>query len=170
MQSATAEKLDYELEDDEAVSREESGNPESVVTPNETEEHEKNCVKTIEVDAKDSMSLYVMPSQNYQFKDANQPLVPTMVSDILRHLGVYILILIAVGLAMFKVYQVQQTRNMTATLNEIIADNDNLQKEWLALLAQRQDLSAHSKIKAQAKAELKMIQPKTAQEILITLD
>lgn len=173
MQSAVAEQRNFEPEEEEQASApvlssgSDAKDPAGTYTGVRRTERE---VRTIEVEPTDSMSLYVMPSPNFRFRETVEPLVPTMFRDVFRHAGVYLLIFLMVGLALFKVYQVQQTRNLTATLNEIVTDNDNLQKEWLALLAQRQDLSAHTKIRAQAKAELGMIQPKTAQEILITLD
>ncbi|MCR5537299.1 MAG: cell division protein FtsL [Succinivibrio sp.] len=175
MQSSTAEKLDFEFQEDETAQNM-APEQQSTVQSAPVEESmpapepARPTIQTIEVDAKDSMSLYVMPSQNYQVQEQQLPLVPTMMRDVMKHLGVFILIAMVVGLSMFKVYQVQQTRTLTATLNEILTDNDNLQKEWLSLLAQRQDLSAHTKIRAQAKHDLQMIKPKTAQEILITLD
>ena len=71
---------------------------------------------------------------------------------------------------MFKVYQVQQTRLLTAEFNELVTGNDDLSNEWLGLLAKKQELEKQSAIRETAIQRLGMMQPKTEAEIVIRLD
>ena len=59
---------------------------------------------------------------------------------------------------------------MIAKLNEVTIQNENLNKTWLNLLAKRQNLSEHSKIRADAYNKLKMHAPKTEAEKVIYID
>ena len=72
-------------------------------------------------------------------------------------------------LCLMKVYQVQETRDLTSQLNDITLNNANLEKEWLNLMATRQSLTEHAKIRAYASNKLQMQSPKTNSEQVISL-
>ena len=72
-----------------------------------------------------------------QDKVPQEALVPTLFSDIATHFFSYFLIAILCTLALFKVYQVHQTRLVTAQLNEVRQGNEDLQRNWLALTSER---------------------------------
>ncbi len=126
-------------------------------------------IATLAVDEK---SAFTYGAQKQWHAPAAKPeaLLPCIVRDTISHLFPYALIVFICSLAVFNVCQVQQTRTMTATLNELSTRNESLSNEWLALLAQRQALSAHSLIARQAVTKLGMMQPKTADEIVLRLD
>lgn len=96
-------------------------------------------------------------------------LLPTLMQDISRYFYVYSLAILLGMLCLLKVYQVQDTRNLTAQLNEVAIDNAELEKEWLNLLATRQNLSEHAKIRSYATRQLEMVSPKTENEQVISL-
>ena len=70
----------------------------------------------------------------------------------------------------YEVIQVQDTRQLTANLNEVNRNIENQSRESLLLQAQRQSLSAHSFIREQAIQKLGMVNPKTEAEVVIRLD
>ncbi|MBU3826164.1 MAG: cell division protein FtsL [Candidatus Anaerobiospirillum merdipullorum] len=96
-------------------------------------------------------------------------LVPEIFADISKNFMVYFLILVLCALALFKVYQVQQTRLLTAQLNEVRLNNEDLQRHWLALTSERQVLSEHSRVRQQAQQVLAMQAPATDAELMIAL-
>lgn len=90
--------------------------------------------------------------------------------DVAHHWYFYGLCLLLCAVCVFKVYQVQQTRQLTAELNELAENNDDLSNEWLGLLAKKQALEKQSVIREAAVTKLNMIQPRTEAEIVIRLD
>lgn len=96
-------------------------------------------------------------------------LVPTILNDVLSNILTYVLILCLTTLAVFKVHQVQMTRDMTVQYNEVSKHNDNLEKERLSLLSDRAALTEYSIIREHASANLHMVQPKTEEEVVIDL-
>lgn len=96
-------------------------------------------------------------------------LLPTLFKDVLRYFYVYSLAILLGVLCLVKVYQVQDTRDLTSRLNEVTFNNEELEKEWLNLLATRQNLSEHAKIRASATRQLDMVSPKTENEQVISL-
>ena len=88
----------------------------------------------------------------------------------MRNSIVYLLALGVTALCIYKVIQVQDTRQLTAHLNEVNRNIENQSRESLLLQAQRQSLSAHSFIREQAIQKLGMVNPKTETEVVIRLD
>ncbi len=128
-------------------------------TPEETEE-EKFASK-----APPPLSLYHTDG----FKQQVKPLVPTIFNDILSNIFTYLLILALTTLAVFKVYQVQMTRDMTAKYNEVKLYNESLHRQWLSLLSDRAALTEYTIIRNNASTNLEMVQPKTEDEVVIDL-
>ena len=81
----------------------------------------------------------------------------------------YLLILALTTLAVFKVYQVQMTRDMTAKYNEVKLYNESLHRQWLSLLSDRAALTEYTIIRKNASTNLEMVQPKTEDEVVIDL-
>ena len=106
----------------------------------------------------------------YLGRQRKKPLVPTMLSDVMSHCLVYLLGLTVTVLCVVKIIQVQDTRQLTAQLNEVNLNIESLTRENLLLQAQRQSLAAHSTVREQAVLRLGMINPKTEAEIVIRLD
>lgn len=109
----------------------------------------------------------IIKNKDFNHKDS---LLRMIVADIINNFYSYMLCIIMCALALFKVTQVQETRTMIAKLNEITIQNENLNKNWLNLLAKRQNLSEHSKVRADAYNKLNMRAPKTEAEKVIYLD
>lgn len=96
-------------------------------------------------------------------------LLPMLMDDLLHNWLVYSLAILACLLCLAKIYQVQETRELTASLNEITFNNADLDKEWLNLMATRQSLSEHAKIRTFAREQLQMQAPKIESEHVISL-
>ena len=96
-------------------------------------------------------------------------LLPMLMDDLLHNWLVYSLAILACLLCLAKIYQVQETRELTASLNEITFNNADLDKEWLNLMATRQSLSEHAKIRTFASEQLQMQAPKIESEHVISL-
>ena len=96
-------------------------------------------------------------------------LLPMLMDDMLHNWLVYSLAILACLLCLAKIYQVQETRELTASLNEITFNNADLDKEWLNLMATRQSLSEHAKIRTFASEQLHMQAPKIESEHVISL-
>ena len=96
-------------------------------------------------------------------------LLPMLMDDLLHNWLVYSLAILACLLCLAKIYQVQETRELTASLNEITFNNADLDKEWLNLMATRQSLSEHAKIRTFAREQLHMQAPKIESEHVISL-
>lgn len=108
-----------------------------------------------------------LPNDNQEQKDPR--LLPLLLRDFGVHWITYGLAICVCLLCLLKVYQVQDTRDLTARLNEVVATNADLEKQWLILVASRQKLSEHSKIRAIASESLGMVSPKTENEKVISL-
>ncbi|NLK85057.1 MAG: cell division protein FtsL [Aeromonadales bacterium] len=100
--------------------------------------------------------------------EKRKALVPTIFNDILSNFMTYGLILVLTTLAVYKVHQVQMTRDMTVQYNEVAKHNDQLHKQWLSLLSEREALTEYSIIRQNAQ-ELGMVQPKTEDEVVVDL-
>lgn len=97
-------------------------------------------------------------------------LVPSILADVSKNFLTYFLGVVLCALSLYKVYQVQETRDLTARYNEVMMNNENLHKEWLSLLAQRQTLSEQGAIREAATQKLKMVAPKTEAEQVIRIN
>ena len=97
-------------------------------------------------------------------------LLRAIAADMGNNFFTYFLAVILCGLSIYKVVQVQETRDLIANLNEVTVHNENLNKDWLTLLAQRQALSEHNKIRREAAERLNMKAPRTEAEKVITLN
>lgn len=109
----------------------------------------------------------IVKNKDFNHRDS---LFRIILADIGNNFYTYMLGIVLCVLALFKVDQVQDTRYMIAKLNEVTIQNENLNKTWLNLLAKRQNLSEHSKIRADAYNKLKMHAPKTEAEKVIYID
>ncbi len=96
-------------------------------------------------------------------------LVPTILKDVFAHSISFVLILLATFLAVYKVHIVQQTRDITIQLNEENSKIELMQREWLALLSEREVLTEYSVVRKAAFNKLAMVQPKTEDEVVIDL-
>lgn len=98
---------------------------------------------------------------------------PKLVPMIFHNIGVYwlaySLAILACVLCLFKVYQVQETRDLVARYNEVQLNNEVLEKDWLNLVATRQNLSENAKVREYAVNKLQMVSPKTENEKVISL-
>lgn len=108
-----------------------------------------------------------LPNDNQEQKEPR--LLPLLLRDFGVHWITYGLAICVCLLCLLKVYQVQDTRDLTARLNEVVATNADLEKQWLILVASRQKLSEHSEIRAVASESLGMVSPKTENEKVISL-
>lgn len=95
-------------------------------------------------------------------------LLRAIFADIGNNFFTYFLAIVLCFLSIYKVVQVQDTRDLIANLNEVTMQNENLNKIWLSLLAERQELSEHNKIRKEASEKLHMRAPKTDAEKVIT--
>ncbi|MGN0915141.1 MAG: cell division protein FtsL [Succinivibrio sp.] len=98
-----------------------------------------------------------------------KPLIPTIFDDIFSNLLTYFLILVLACLAVFKVQQVQATRDMIIKYNEVKLENEVLHRNWLHLLATREELTEYSVIKTNASEKIGMVMPRTEDEVVIDL-
>lgn len=96
-------------------------------------------------------------------------LVPSLMADLGDNFFTYLLGVVLCALALFKVYQVQETREVTALLNEVRQENEDLQRQWLLLTSERQTLSEHARIRKAATEQLQMRAPKTDAELMIAV-
>lgn len=98
---------------------------------------------------------------------------PRLVPCIFHELGVnwlvYGLAIVVCVLCLAKVYQVQETRDLTSRLHEVTQNNSKLNNTWLTLVAERQNLTEHAKIRNFATDKLQMVSPKTENEQVISL-
>lgn len=96
-------------------------------------------------------------------------LVPLLFQDILKNCLVYFFAVVACLLCLAKIYQVQETRELTSCLNEISLKNTDLENEKLSLLAASQSLSEYIKVSTFAREQLHMQAPKIENEQVIFL-
>lgn len=177
MQSATAEKLELSYSKEDTADTEVSSKSEEKTEQKSSAEiahlpARREEVRCIELETVESAGVGSYPVLGYKAESLSKQvraLVPTIFADIFHYLPVFLMMIMVCVLAMYKVHQVQDTRSLTAELNEINVNNDNLQKEWLSLLAERQSLSSHSKVREAAAKKLGMVKPKTEDEIMIRL-
>ncbi len=97
-------------------------------------------------------------------------LFKSIVLDIQEHILTYILAFVLCVLCVYKIHQVQETRNIVAKYNQVLTDNENLHKKWLELIATKQKLSEHTEIKKAAVERLGMMTTKTEAELVINLN
>jgi cell division protein FtsL len=176
MQSAAARKLEDEDLALEAETSEEI--EENTAASKDTEDEEKQEPQSkepeiINVDLGDiGEDTYNSFNRRYEYlgKSKTRALLPTIIADLMRNCVVYLLAFAVTVLSIYKIIQVQNTRQLTATLNEVNLNIENQSRESLLLQAQRQSLSAHSFIREQAITKLGMVNPKTEAEIVIRLD
>ena len=133
------------------------------------------CIRdrVITVDLEDlGEDTYNSFNRRYEYlgQPRNRALVPTIFADVMRNCVIYILIFAVTVLCIYKVIQVQNTRQLTATLNEVNLNIETQSRESLLLQAQRQSLSAHASVREQAIDKLGMVNPKTEAEVVIRLD
>lgn len=112
-----------------------------------------------------SQGSYCAPSVKHE-----RSLVPLIVGQIFRDWYFYVLCAVACALSLYKVYQVQETRTLTASLNEVALQNDAISNQWLGLLSEKEELERQSVIRDAAVNRLHMVQPRTEAEIVIRLD
>lgn len=98
-----------------------------------------------------------------------QRLLPMLMREFGNNWITYSLAITVCVLCLFKVYQVQETRDITAHLNEVRFTNDELEKQQLILIAQKQRLSEHASIRTVASGVMNMTSPKTENEVVISL-
>lgn len=139
----------------------------SLEQPELTVEHVLEDGETLNISERKQYYTSTLP--NLRGSTPSPKLLPAIALDMGRNFYVYILAILFGLLSLIKVYQVQDTRNLTAQLNEVTIDNEELDKEWLNLLATRQNLSEHAKIRSYATRQLEMVSPKTENEQVISL-
>ncbi|MCR5085494.1 MAG: cell division protein FtsL [Succinivibrionaceae bacterium] len=105
----------------------------------------------------------------HAFTARGERLVPCIMHDMISNFHVVVLGLLCCALALFRIYHTQDTRDLTAELNAMRISNQRMHKEWLELLAQRQELSELHLVKLHASQDLGMAAPRTEAEIVITL-
>lgn len=128
-------------------------------------------VIVLDVDEQDAES-YNSFSRHYEYlaQAKKKALIPTILGDLLRYAWVYILGITVTVLCVYKITQVQSTRDLTSALNVAQSSCESLRNESLLLQAERQSLSEHATIRKQALEKLGMIMPKTEAEVVIRLD
>lgn len=174
MQSAAARILEDESQEQETQVTENPKNTSASKDENkDNNETSKKESIVIDVNLEDlGEETYNSFNRRYEYLGLTKvrALLPTIVADIMRNSLVYLLALGVTALCIYKVIQVQDTRQLTAHLNEVNRDIENQSRESLLLQAQRQSLSAHSFIREQAIQKLGMVNPKTEAEVVIRLD
>lgn len=166
MQSAAALDQQYELDDAEEQELQEK----EVKT---ADVPEKNQAREYHFEFTDPPRAYgPAATSNYEYarQDKQRSLFQCIRSDVFHHLVFYFLCISLCALAVYRITQVQQTRAMTAELNEIAETNDDLANEWLGLLAKKESLEKQSLIRDAAVTQLGMFQPKTEAEVVVVLD
>lgn len=144
----------------------------------ETKEEEKNDpVNELSIDEFENLKMDSGEDRYFSYRpeyanlwQIEERLVPSILADISKNFLTYFLGVVLCALSLYKVYQVQETRDLTARYNEVMMNNENLHKEWLSLLAQRQTLSEQNTIREAATQKLKMVAPKTEAEQVIKIN
>ena len=96
-------------------------------------------------------------------------LLPSVLSDFVHCWYAYGAALLLCVLCLLNVYQVQATNTVNARLNEVSLSNESIEREWLNLMAQRQNLSEHATVRDSAVYQLQMVAPQTEKEHVIYL-
>lgn len=167
MQSAAALAQQYDLDDAEEQELQEKEVVKTVNVP------EKNQVREYHLEITDPPRAYgPAATSNYEYarQDKQRSLFRCISSDVLHHFLFYFFCFALCALAVFRITQVQETRQMTTDLNEIAETNDDLANEWLGLLAKKESLEKQSLIRDAAVTQLGMFQPKTEAEVVVVLD
>lgn len=144
----------------------------SAAVPNSFDsELEKGDAVTHELDLSENKlhCSITLSLHNEEQEPREEPLLPALMREFGENWLTYGLALLVCALCLFKVYQVQDTRDLTARLNEVTVSNADLEKQWLVLVASRQKLSEHSKINTFAIENLQMVSPKSQNENVISL-
>lgn len=117
-----------------------------------------------------SPEILAIPLYTAELESAKKSaLVPTILKDVFAHSLSFVLILVVTCLSVYKVHIVQQTRDITIELNEVIQKNELMHREWLSLLSEREVLTEYSVVRKSAINKLAMVQPKTEDEVVIDL-
>ncbi len=172
MQYSTAEKYDFDIPDDDTkketletdLSREDNA-PES----ENQADRETVTIQTITIDESFTPKFATRSGFAY-VPEKVQSLVPCVALDVIRHAFTYVLVLAVCSLALFKIYQAQETRTMIAKHYDLTAQVEVLQNEYQTLCSERQVLSEDAKIRMLAETRLGMVSPKTDEEIVLRLD
>lgn len=168
MQSAAVRRYEYE----ETEGTEQTGNEQAQEQVEEQSQPPLGEVRHLVVQGISNNDISPAGGYNFEYvrRLKKRPFMRVLLLDVLHHWYFYCLCLILCAVCVFKVYQVQQTRQLTAELNELAENNDDLSNEWLGLLAKKQALEKQSVIREAAMTKLNMIQPRTEAEIVIRLD
>ena len=135
----------------------------------EEESETKEQIHDVDYDSHSQRCSITLSLPNDNQEQTEPRLLPLLLRDFGVHWITYGLAICVCLLCLLKVYQVQDTRDLTARLNEVVATNADLEKQWLILVASRQKLSEHSEIRAVASESLGMVSPKTENEKVISL-
>lgn len=142
--------------------------PSALVT--KTEEQRIIRIKDLDLEEEVTESAQIASIPMYNPSDfEEQKILPSIIKDVFSNLLTFILVILATTLAVYKVHQVQSTRDMTIKYNEVNSHNEQMHKEWLSLLSDREKLTEYSVIRSLATENLSMVQPKTEDEIVIDL-
>ena len=96
-------------------------------------------------------------------------LLPSLLSDFVHCWYAYGAAILLCIMCLLNVYQVQATNTVNARLNEVSLSNESIEREWLNLMAQRQNLSEHTTVRDSAIYQLQMVAPQTEKEHVIYL-
>lgn len=135
----------------------------------EAEGDESNIEKLEYLPGREHFRSSVSSGDDASLRPREPKLIPMLMQDIAHTWLVYFLALVACALCLAKIYQVQETRELTSALNDITFSNADLDKEWLNLMAERQSLSEHAKIRTYASEHLQMQAPKIESEQVISI-
>lgn len=135
----------------------------------EPQESNQDSLHEVDFEGEPSRCSITLSLPNDNQEDKDPPLFPSLLRDFGVHWFTYGLAILVCVLCLLKVYQVQETRDLTARLNEVVATNADLEKQWLILVASRQKLSEHTNIRSSASEILGMVSPKTENEKVIYL-
>ena len=143
--------------------------PQKVSEEEATKADDGNDIEHLNMDTGEERFISYSP-EYASFWQLEERLVPSIFADISKNFLTYFLGIVLCALSLYKVYQVQETRDLTARYNEVMMNNENLHKEWLSLIAQRQTLSEQGTIRAAATQKLDMVAPKTDLEQVIKIN
>ncbi len=111
---------------------------------------------------------YAAKTRRYK-KPEHKKIAMVLLGDLGTNFLAYALMATMCALALYKVYLVQQTRELISQYNEVRTYNENLERQWLFLTSRKQELTEHSKIRQEAFSQLQMVPPKTDAELMITI-
>ncbi len=112
---------------------------------------------------------YTAPAVGSREEDGVRKIAFALFLDLKVNFMTYLLLTVLCCLAVFKVYQVHETRILIDAYNNVCATNERLELEWLKLTSLKQNLTSHTEIRRQAGARLGMVSPDPQDEIVITL-